>query len=92
MVYSHKRSEVSHPSLPLEQEWEQADCSSLPFDVEIMSSGTMNTEISPSVSNAARALSTKIGNKNTVTTEKSMRQEMPELGLLCAMCYGTIVN
>lgn len=47
IVYSHKTSEVNHLSLPLQQEWEQADLSSLPFDVEITSSGTMSTEISP---------------------------------------------
>lgn len=41
---------------------------------------------------AAYVLHTKIGYKNTVKTEKPMRQEMPELALPCAMCYDTLVN
>lgn len=43
MACSHKRSEGNHLSQPLQQEWKQAGCSSLPFSVEITSSGKMET-------------------------------------------------
>lgn len=42
--------------------------------------------------NAAYVLHTEIGHKSTVTAEKPMRQEMPEIGLPCAMCYDTLVK
>lgn len=42
--------------------------------------------------NAAYVLHKKMGYKNTVKPEKCMRQEMPDLGLPCAMFYDTLVN
>ena len=61
--------------------------------MEITSSGKMETLRFHHLSaNAAYVLHTKIGYKNTVKTEKPMRQEMPDLGLPCAMCYDTLVN
>lgn len=90
---SHKRSEGNHLSLPLHQEQKQADRSSLPFNVEITSSGKMETLTFHHLSaNAAYVLHTKIGYENTVKTEKPMRQEMPELGLVLRVMIHLLIR